>query len=209
MFDVLPSELQSRIVVVHCPVPDIGDCWLWTGFVNKKTGYGQVWWNKEAHRTHRLIFQLSRKTIPEGMTLDHLCRVRSCCNPDHLEAVTHRENILRGIGVAAIHAKQTHCVSGHEFTPENTYTRPNGLGRDCKTCRDLRIVRFKSRRPARGISNKDKTYCKYGHELSEANVYLFRGSRFCKLCAKRRNDAYLERKAVLASRHGDSAADPR
>ncbi|WP_353848602.1 HNH endonuclease signature motif containing protein [Cellulomonas sp.] len=73
--------------------------------------------------------------IPPGMQLDHLCRVRECVNPLHLELVTQRENILRGESPAAHHARKTHCDHGHEFTPENTYRAPSRpRTRICRAC---------------------------------------------------------------------------
>jgi hypothetical protein len=71
--------------------------------------------------------------IPEGLQIDHLCRVRECANPAHLEAVTCRENLLRGDTVTAHNANKTHCVNGHEYTPENTAITRDGCRR-CRIC---------------------------------------------------------------------------
>jgi hypothetical protein len=72
--------------------------------------------------------------IPDGLVLDHLCRVRNCVRPEHLEVVTFRENVLRGEGSSANRARQTHCYKGHLLEGENVYTPHNGK-RGCKTCR--------------------------------------------------------------------------
>ena len=82
---------------------------------------------------HRVAYELTNGPIPDGLELDHLCRVRHCVNPSHIEAVTHRENTLRGTGPIPHRARQSHCKHGHEFTPENTYRLPNGC-RHCRTC---------------------------------------------------------------------------
>lgn len=71
------------------------------------------------------------------LELDHLCRNRRCCRPDHLEPVTHKENVLRGMAPSAINARKTHCKRGHEFTAENIYPSPDGVRR-CRECRRLR-----------------------------------------------------------------------
>jgi len=97
-------------------------------------GYGRSWWdNRKFRPSHIVAWELFRGPVPAGLQLDHLCRNRACINPNHLEPVTSRENTLRGVGPAARWAKRTHCERGHEFTPDNTLTRPNG-SRRCRVC---------------------------------------------------------------------------
>lgn len=122
-------------------------CWLYTG--NTWKGYGQfgvqqspgVWKQKKAHR---IAYELLVGPIPEGLHLDHLCRVHSCVNPAHLEPVTNRENGVRGVGLTA-RALATHCHLGHEYTDENTAVTITAEGlrhRECRTCaNDRRIER--------------------------------------------------------------------
>ncbi len=107
-------------------------CWLWTGALDSD-GYGNVNRSKKSVGAHRYAYELLVGPIPAGMVLDHICRNRRCVNPAHLDPVTNRENILRGEGACARHARKTHCVHGHEFTPENTRIRPNG-SRRCVAC---------------------------------------------------------------------------
>jgi hypothetical protein len=106
-------------------------CIEWIG---SKSGDGYGRWDFLGHpvQAHRLAYEWALGPIPDGTELDHTCRFTSCINPLHLEPVTHRVNVLRGQGIAAMRARQTHCVNGHEFTEENTYRfRGNRLCRAC------------------------------------------------------------------------------
>jgi len=103
-------------------------CWEWQLGLTKG-GYG-TYRNTTAHRW---VYEQLVGSIPAGLQLDHLCRVRHCVNPDHVEPVTPRENLMRGETLTAARAVQTHCIHGHEFTLENTRVKPNGC-RECKTC---------------------------------------------------------------------------
>lgn len=103
-------------------------CWPWRGKITTN-GYGV----SADKVVHRIAYEFLVGPIPEGLTLDHLCRNRACVNPAHLEPCTLKTNVLRGEGLTAIHSRKTHCVNGHEFTLENTYLRPTG-GRRCRTC---------------------------------------------------------------------------
>lgn len=102
------------------------DCWLWQGCLTHN-GYGQIRRNNKGYLAHRYAYMQLVGEIPKGKVLDHLCRVRNCVNPSHLEPVTNRENLLRGIP-----GNKTHCPKGHEYTPENTAYYRNA--KYCKTC---------------------------------------------------------------------------
>lgn len=110
-------------------------CWLWTGCTGG--GYGRFVFEGKVRQAHRVAYEAFIGPIPEGLQIDHLCRNRACVRVSHLEAVTQRENVLRGVGASAQHARQTHCIHGHEFTPENTFVQAEGQQkgrRRCRTC---------------------------------------------------------------------------
>lgn len=124
--------------------PHLGPCWLWTASLFA-SGHPQFHFYGKNGRAHRYAYLTWVGPIPAGKELDHLCHVRHCVRPSHLEAVTRLENILRGDLPGILRARfaaQTHCKNGHEFTPENTYVCKEGR-RHCTTCSLAR-----QRRPA-------------------------------------------------------------
>ena len=132
---VVPARFWARTEV------DDAGCWLWTGALTSD-GYGQTWTGSRTigrrnRKAHRVAYELTFGPIPNGLTIDHLCRTRRCINPAHLEAVPHGVNVLRGNAPTAINAAKTHCVRGHEFNPENTYVDALGA-RCCRPCRRRR-----------------------------------------------------------------------
>jgi hypothetical protein len=122
-----------------------GECWEYEGKL-LKSGYAQIRFTIDGicHRfyAHRVVYTASCGEIPTGLELDHTCRNRRCVNPDHLEPVTTRVNLLRGGGVSANAFVKTHCQRGHPFDAENTLVRP-GKGRWCRACIRLRARRSK------------------------------------------------------------------
>ena len=112
-------------------------CWLWTA-ARTSRGYGEFHHANRIRVAHRWAYEFCVGPIPEGLTLDHLCRVRHCVLSDHLEPVTNRVNLLRGEGFTAQQARQTHCKHGHPFDEANTY-RWRGH-RACRTCQRIRDV---------------------------------------------------------------------
>ena len=161
------------------------DCWLWTGCLNSG-GYGS--WGRTL--AHRFAYQARRGPIPEGLCIDHLCRVRRCVRPDHLEAVTQSENVRRGIMPAiggasskARAASREACSHGHPWNDENTYFwRGN---RRCRPC-NLRVANeFAARdRARRGVvPYAERPNCKHGHPWTKENTRLTReGSKVCRTC---------------------------
>lgn len=110
--------------------PELGPCWIWRGVKNRE-GYGRFrLFDNVRIMAHRFAFEVQVGPMPDGLEPDHLCRVRACVNPSHIEPVTQAENIRRRSQA------KTHCVRGHEFTPQNTYHQPSSPDhwRSCLTC---------------------------------------------------------------------------
>lgn len=120
-----------------------GECHEWLGRIDKY-GYGQFLpaGGRRANQmgAHRWSYEHFVGPIPDGFQIDHLCRNRKCVNPEHLEAVTPRENVLRSLNPPAMNAKKTHCLHGHPFDAENTVR--SGNRRICKTCRRARNLAY-------------------------------------------------------------------
>lgn len=123
--------VERRAMVVNTD-----DCWVYAGAIYPN-GYGRVDVNvggcSTSRRAHRIMYESIVGEIPEGLVMDHLCRVRLCINPDHLEPVTHAENSRRGIPGVNHNSLKTFCAQGHEFDQENTYR--HGGKRLCRKCR--------------------------------------------------------------------------
>jgi hypothetical protein len=124
----LPEPVSVRF---WSRVDKTADCWLWTGSINS-SGYGVLHIDRRPVRAHRLAYEELVGPIPYGLALDHLCRVRNCVRPDHLEPVTLGENVLRGVSPSAVNRRKTHCPQGHPFNETNTYRRSGR--RVCREC---------------------------------------------------------------------------
>lgn len=139
------TPVPERIERASIPEPNSG-CILWLAGTSY-SGYGILRIAGKQYRAHRVAYELAHGPVPDGLVLDHLCRVRSCINPDHLEPVTQLVNVQRG-------AKNVKfCKSGHEFTPENTLVRTRGDGtqtlrRTCLACKRRLSAEYARRRRA-------------------------------------------------------------
>lgn len=125
-------------------------CWLWTA--GKAAGYGRFMFEGRNVLAHRWAYENARGSVPEGLTLDHLCRTKHCVNPDHLEAVPGAVNNSRAANSGRPQGSRssrtiftrnseglwTHCVAGHEYVGDNLYVRPSGV-RDCRKCNAARV----------------------------------------------------------------------
>ena len=126
----LTEQERARFDRYCFPVPESG-CWLWDGPYAERE-YGLFCFRGMTILAHRLSYVLAKGMILAGLTIDHLCRVHSCVNPDHLEVVSQRVNVLRGNSPMAVNSKKTHCPRGHKFSPENIKRNPHG--RQCRIC---------------------------------------------------------------------------
>ncbi len=129
--------------------PDLGPCWLWFGTIDAY-GYGVINIDRKVKQCHRVSFELAKGEIPVGLTVDHLCRVRPCLNPDHLESVSRGENVLRGNGYSGTNARKTECKRGHPLSGLNLYILPDGRQRRCREC-GRESDRRRGKRPAKVV----------------------------------------------------------
>lgn len=123
-------------------------CWEWQASKNSK-GYGQFFFEgNKSGRAHRYSYIFYKGKIPQGNTIDHLCRNRICVNPDHLEAVSNRENVLRGIGISAINSRKKECVRGHKFVGKNyrlVVSKTGKKSRHCRLCQKVFNKTFRAK----------------------------------------------------------------
>lgn len=132
------ERLRRRLDDKLTPEPNTG-CWLWTAAVNGP-GYGNLGVAGHNRVAHRVAWLLAHGDLPDDVVLDHRCRQPACCNPAHLEVVTHAENVRRGL-----HGElRTHCVRGHDQRLAHA-TRPNGR---CRACFNADQQAWRSKRAA-------------------------------------------------------------
>lgn len=133
----IPLRFWSKVYAAPC------GCWLWTG-AKASTGYGNFMVSKRPPRwqkAHRYLYEQLCGPIADELVMDHLCRTPLCVSLFHLEPVTPKVNINRGVG----HGKETHCPHGHEYSTENTY-RDRKNRRYCRACRRQRDPDIEQRR---------------------------------------------------------------
>ena len=173
MNDAIPAVMladKRLIAAINFDGPK--GCWLWQLKLDDD-GYGRVKRKGRGSRAHRYVFKLCGGVIPEGLHLDHLCKVRNCVNPAHLEPVTPRENVFRSTAPPVLNAAATECVNGHPFTEENIYRWPKKPHvRSCKTCRDEISRRVNASRPT----------CRQGHPYTDETPRDRLGRRMCMTC---------------------------
>ncbi len=121
---LVPARFASKFVV------DGSGCWLWTATIAPDTGYGQYWDGTRLVKPHRYAYEYIVGPIPDGLDIDHLCRVRHCVNPEHMEPVTRSVNLRRAMNG---NRTKTHCPRGHEYSESNTRIGKSG-SRFCIAC---------------------------------------------------------------------------
>jgi hypothetical protein len=213
------------------------ECWPWLGALDIN-GYG-VFNVGEAEgggqeKAHRYAYKRLRGEIPEKIDgqkaeLDHTCRVRPCCNPWHLEAVTQTVNTLRGSGLVAENARKTHCDAGHEYTPENTLLNKQGWRR-CKICTyaynnakhskpENLAKRREKYQPKTGMNGRgayqlERRECPEGHPYEGDNLLIekrkrpdgtTRDVRRCRICVNAKARSRTEKKDEADGRRSDEA----
>ncbi len=125
----IKDRLLSKIIVKQS-----SGCWVYTGAKHNQ-GYGLISIGNNMKLAHRVSYEAFVSKIPNGLTIDHLCKNRRCINPEHLEPVTMIENLRRGNGVGVINSRKTACPKGHPFV---TITTKNGRKRFCSECNRIR-----------------------------------------------------------------------
>lgn len=199
---VRPKNTPPRILYdeVPCPVAGLkGPCHVFRGNISKGSdgGYGTVGFKGKIVKVHRYVYERDVGPIPEGMKIDHRCRVRACCNPDHLRCVTNQVNTTENVvnHQWQVMAARTHCKNGHEFTPENVPLKTS-KGRGCRACNREKRRRFQERQRVKRplVARTPRTHCKRGHLLDETNTYITKlGYRDCRECGLIKQRAYQAR----------------
>ena len=178
---------------------ELTGCWEWQDYLHN--GYGAFYVSRRRRiRSHRLVMG-TIEPIPDGLVIDHICRVRRCVNPKHLRVVTPATNSLENnLSPVALNARKKHCIRGHAFA-DGHWIDSRGY-RVCEQCR----------RPKHLLGTKMRTYdlnrtnCKYGHELTPENLMIVKGTgqRKCRICIRRMNREAYKRK-ISRTQNGSHA----
>jgi hypothetical protein len=168
-------------------------CWPWPGGVDGN-GYVPMHWGGRTGkriRAHRLAYELLVGPIPDGLHIDHLCKVRRCCNPAHMEPVTPAENALRSPSPPTLNKAKTHCPQGHPYSVENTWISRMGW-RQCRACKYERQLAYWAAHPEEYATHlRRSTHCRQGHEFTPETVtYNTNGKRRCRICSLAKQREY-------------------
>ena len=141
----IPYMISNVLENFWSKVNKTDSCWNWTACKNKDN-YGQFWLEGKPYKVHRIVYEMYYGKIPSGLVLDHLCRNKRCCNPEHLEAVTNKENITRGLAGKTInrynpHKDKTHCSKGHPYSGDNLLFNKNK--RVCRICKRTSQIKWR------------------------------------------------------------------
>lgn len=174
-------ERQKERLLRNRRVDPVKGCWIWQ-LALTKAGYGQTSMLNAPWPAHRLAYFLFVGDFDPSLDIDHLCRVRACCNPAHLEPVPAKVNLLRSTNHVAAQVKATHCPKGHPYSGDNLVIRPSGR-RGCRACIDQWKKESIERRAGLPITPR-VTHCKRGHEYTEENTRWnpITGGRQCRTC---------------------------
>lgn len=154
-----------------------GKCWEWLG--HRSEGYTRVYFENRQIGAHIASYVTFKGSIPNGLQIDHLCRNRACINPNHLEAVTQRVNILRGECNAARNFRKEACIRGHKMI----FSVKSGR-RWCQTCaREKRLSNPKTAPRFKKPGHQPKPICKNGH-VYDGTEAIYKGARICRECRR-------------------------
>ena len=163
----------------YLPEPNSG-CYLWIGAVGY-SGYGRFLFHGTVAPAHRVMYEATVGPIPDGLHIDHLCRNRACVNPTHLEPVTCKENILRGVSLQAQNAKKTHCRNGHAYDNENTRRDRDGR-RYCRIC-NRALSKVRKQRARQRVLQRQEGPAAHTASPADATISVGRGEWPCPAAA--------------------------
>ena len=135
------GSASTRFEERYIPEPSSG-CWIWLGHLSGSSGYGYLDVDGRSERAHRYSYTMHKGVIPNGLVIDHLCRMPWCVNPDHLEAVTQKTNVQRG-NVTGNH--KLYCHQGHPKFGENLYINPAGF-KVCRECVRISVRKYQQKK---------------------------------------------------------------